>query len=139
MLIQQFRIMNALHIFIHVHMAMVYCISKAHSMASSFGGGLHNMGNTCFANSVLQGMFYTSRIQKVLCDERVPHGKENINNAHSIVHVKFVTEHSQGSEQLCMVCTLKSLYDECQTRSQVHPSGIYSQLKSKEGNNDIVR
>lgn len=102
MLIQQFRIMNALHIFIHVHMAMVYCISKfrsdfmaelvAHSMASSFGGGLHNMGNTCFANSVLQGMFYTSRIQKVLCDERVPHGKENINNAHSIVHVKFVTD-----------------------------------------------
>ncbi|XP_064388081.1 uncharacterized protein LOC135336253 isoform X2 [Halichondria panicea] len=104
----------------------------AHSMASSFGGGLHNMGNTCFANSVLQGMFYTSRIQKVLCDERVPHGKENINNAHSIVHVKFVTEHSQGSEQLCMVCTLKSLYDECQTRSQVHPSGIYSQLKSNQ-------
>ncbi len=29
---------------------------------------------------------------------------------------------------------------ECQTRSQVYPSGIYSQLKSiKGGNNDVVR
>ncbi len=41
------------------------------------------MGNTCFANSVIQGLFYTSSIQKVLCDERVQHGEEN-NYEHSI-------------------------------------------------------
>ncbi len=44
-------------------------------MVSAFDhvGGLHNMGHTCFANSVIW-----VGIQKVLCDERVPHGKENI-------------------------------------------------------------
>ncbi len=55
------------------------------------------------------------------------------------VHVKLVTEHSHGSEKLCMVCTLQSLYAECQTRSQVYPSGIIILSAEKGGNNDVVR
>ncbi len=56
------------------------------------------------------------------------------------VHVKL-TEHIHGSEKLCMVCTLQSLYAECQTRSQVYPSGIQCILsaESKGENNDVGR
>ncbi len=61
MLTQHFQIMTALHIPLFVRRSKMIMAKYNTLVDGAFdhvGGGLHNMGHTCFANSVIQGLVY---------------------------------------------------------------------------------
>ena len=77
---------------------------------------LQNITWACFANSVIQSVFYTSGLWKIISDS------ETLQTSDS--HCTRLLPVLYG------VCFEKSL-NECQQNSVVCPSAVYSNMKSK--------
>lgn len=73
------------------------------------GGGLNNMGNTCFLNSVLQCIIYTLPIQNYL------------------LHSEHVSKCK--SKTVCFFCELVLIVKALQERNSIAPHGIIRNIK----------
>lgn len=77
---------------------------------NKIGSGLHNLGNTCFFNAVMQVMLHTPALATQLSN------KKHSSNCHQ--------------KGWCIWCALEKLWDQSKQSRVVSPSNIVSNLRS---------
>ena len=79
----------------------------------SIGGGLNNLGNTCFFNATLQAILHTPVLARILGS-----------------HHHSQTCRFKQQRQWCVFCELEEVYRSTREAKRFSPSNLINHLKS---------